>query len=169
MQHDIQCLYLINIMNRSKMQMTTAKAMESHLNAWFSCLKPAAATEATIRTRTDGARPIVSFSLSSPPLSPPPLSSASTLFTKALCLEVLILLERYVNNIKTHHSWIFYWLWTAKNVNVVFEHWLFPFCHSMQWIFFSHQYWAFVSITIIRNKWILVFYNCWTAIIFFSL
>lgn len=142
--------------------MTTAKAMVSHLNAWFSWLKPAAAIDATISTVTDGARPIVSFSLSFPPLSLPPLFSASTLITKALCLEVLNLFEHYVNNIKTHHSWIFYWLWTAKKISVVFEHWLFLFCHNMQWVFFSHPYWAFVSITIIHNKCILVFYNCYT-------
>lgn len=55
-QHDIQCLYLINIMSKSKMQTTTADAMVNHPNAWFSWLKPAAAIEATISPGTDGAR-----------------------------------------------------------------------------------------------------------------
>lgn len=143
-QHDIHCLYLIKIMKQSKMQMTTAKAMVSHLNAWFSWLKPAAAIEATISTVTDGSRPIVSFSLSFPPLSLPPLFIlfffAFTLMTKALCLEVLILFEHYVNNIKTHHSWIFYWLWTAKKLMWSLNIDCFSFCHNMQWIFFSQGF-----------------------------
>lgn len=71
-QHDIQYLYLIKITSKSKMQTTAADAMVNHPNAWFSWLKPAAAIEATISTRTDGARTLRLLSSLSPSLSLPP-------------------------------------------------------------------------------------------------
>lgn len=112
-QHDIQCLYLIKITSKSKMQTTAADAMMNHPNAWFSWLKPAAAIEATISTLTDGARTLcLLLSLSPSPFSFPSFS-ASPFMTKSLCLEVLILFEHY-NNIKTHQSWVFCWLGNSQ-------------------------------------------------------
>lgn len=112
--HDFQCLYLIKIMSKSKTQKTTADAAVNHPNAWSSWLKPAAAIEAAINIWQMVPKPTVAPNR--PPRFPsflPPLPTSS-LMTKPLFLEMLILLEQYVNSIKTHHNWIYYWLVNQK-------------------------------------------------------
>lgn len=89
------------------MQKTTADAMVNHPNAWFSWLKPAAAIEAAINKWQMVPKPIVAFSSLFPFFFP--LLPTSSLITMSLFLEMLILLEHCVNNIKTLHSWICYW------------------------------------------------------------
>lgn len=139
-QHDFQCLYLRKVMSKSKMQMTGADAAVKRPNAWFPWLKPAAAIEAIICVLTQMVpEPIVSFSLSGLLLPLPPPLPTSSLVTKSLCLEVLILFEHYVNNTKTHHSWMFSWLGNSqKRRDVVFEHLFFSFVIICR-VFFFHQ------------------------------
>lgn len=94
-------------MSKNKMQKTTADAMVNHPNAWFSWLKPAAAIEAAINNWQMVPKPIVAFGSLFPFFFS--LLPTSSLITISLFLEMLILLEHCVNNIKTHHSWICYW------------------------------------------------------------
>lgn len=88
--------------------------------------------------------------------------------TKSLCLEVLIFSEHYDHNIKTHHSWVFYWI--INNQKNRFGLWtLFLFWHNMKFSLVTRENWACTSITTIYSKCIFVFRSQVWYIYFFSL